>query len=917
MPTSPGFVGKTAGSLALLLLLLAQVRRGRASLYRSLVHALRGAAAPASLLPEWPPPPRLLVRQGGLAACAASLLLLFWSYCSAGGHDLEHAGLIAWITKERQQRRKKFQDLLAQLPLDQLCRAVPGLQAILASKPLPPVGASRNKDSADSKETQSITLEFPITAESVADATEELVKADPDSADALEGFAVSAALTACELQRSAAAAAVAVNAAEARKDSSDGNTLQSSENNRLEAPMAAAAGEAECDALQQQITQADDLTEKILVRCRPRCSARRIAALYKEAVNNSLRIVRERRRAQWRCVMGLLWRFRGTLPFLAISSLLSMVLGAFSAMRLHYQAAVINLAKEAASGSAAARRASIGDTVGAMIVSEVILQLAEFARARLSLRGKAKVIQELKVALFASLLRQDLDYLEQSDLWQLRSLIGSCGTTISQVVDFPATMVEAACRLGAAVLALSQQNGQLAAFLSLILPLRFILSGVLERLSDRLEQRSSLPDFRGQINSCWSTLVRPAALRTMRTFAREPSEVSTFARFLAVHDQLQEHGQLIYRLMQPLQAMLEHGVEISALWYGGQLALQGKMDFGELSSAVLVAQGAFDGARFAHAAAAGVSRHALGPLTQMAALLARRPRIGLDEPPLSSMPNPKAVRWCFEFQDVSFSYAQRQGAEVLNGLSFRAEEGEFLGILGTTGSGKSTVLSLLLRLYEPSRGRILLDGRDLREYNPLWLRRNIGFVSQELVLCKRTIRDNLLYGCASIAVDDIASGAVDDARLAEPSDEAARAALRAAQCEETFFNQKAFPQLWHTDVGDGGSDLSGGERQRLAMARALLKQPRLLILDEATSALDELSQAHLQDEIERLRREDGLTVVCVAHRLSNLARADRLLVLREGQVAEQGTPAELRERADGIYAEFARAHNACLQGSTD
>ena len=168
------------------------------------------------------------------------------------------------------------------------------------------------------------------------------------------------------------------------------------------------------------------------------------------------------------------------------------------------------------------------------------------------------------------------------------------------------------------------------------------------------------------------------------------------------------------------------------------------------------------------------------------------------------------------------------------------------------------------------------------------------------------MRENLLYGCVSVDM----SG---HAQVDEPSEELAKAALRSAQCEDTFFNQAAFPNLWHTDVGDGGSDLSGGERQRLALARAIVKQPRLLILDEATSALDEISQAKLQEEVEVLRKAHGVTVICVAHRLSNLAKADRLLVLQNGKLAEEGTPAELLQKTDGIFAEYARAHQAVLQ----
>eukprot|EP00913_Durusdinium_trenchii_P018038 g16950.t1 len=242
-----------------------------------------------------------------------------------------------------------------------------------------------------------------------------------------------------------------------------------------------------------------------------------------------------------------------------------------------------------------------------MVVSEMILQLAEFARGRLTLRGKTKVVQEGIVALFGALLRQDLEYLEQCDLWQLRSLIGSCGTTISQVVDFPATLLEAAVRLFTAVLALGRQNGRLAAFLGVMLPARFLLSQALQHCEERLEQ-SALPDFKGQINSCWSCLVQPASLRTMRAFAREPHELKTFTRFL--------------------QAVGETD---------GPAVLHSKPTDAHRSPQ--------SSARFAQAAAANVSRQALGPLAQMAQLLARRPRIGRWDLDWSGAETDQVLTW--------------------------------------------------------------------------------------------------------------------------------------------------------------------------------------------------------------------------------------------------------------------------------
>eukprot|EP00927_Polykrikos_kofoidii_P059445 TRINITY_DN54598_c0_g1_i1.p1 TRINITY_DN54598_c0_g1~~TRINITY_DN54598_c0_g1_i1.p1 ORF type:complete len:1032 (+),score=157.06 TRINITY_DN54598_c0_g1_i1:78-3173(+) len=906
----------TTATVAFLLLVLKSIsifrRRTRfvslaAAIWGSIIRLRRTAEHPRRLwsLPSWPPPPRTLLREGSLAAAVAAVLLFASGLCSITTDEREEEDSRQWAARARRQRQIVLEDLLRPLPLDKLIAAVPSLVRHIPSE-LAALAAGTSSSTTFSKEAvlwesgnkniwETMLAEdgsvsddepvvFDITAETIADAAESLAKTDCNSPIAWQAYAIASALTACELTK----AVDALNATEKEGDSQQ-------------------ACVADLDALRARISAADEFSSRIAAQCPTRRLAHSIQDLYKEPMHVAMSAVRCRRRAQLRIVAGMLWRFRSTLPFIAISSAVSVVLGSFSAMRLHYQAAVINLAKDAVTTGGGSSK--IGETIGAMVVSEVITQLAEFARAQLANRGKMRIVRELKVALFRALLRQDLEYLEQCDLWQLRSLIGSCGTTVGHVVNFPATAVECCIKVFSALCALWGKSGRLTVFLIVALPSRSLLGHLVDLLSDRLERRKFLPDFRGQINACWSGLVRPATLRTMRTFAREPIEASVFERFMSTHDKLQERGQLVYNLLQPLHAVTEQGLQILTLWVGGRLAVRGEVDFGGLASFMLVAQGAFDSAQYLRAVASHVGSQALGPLVQMVSLLTRQPRIGLDEPAVGTMPDARVMTWNISFEDVSFAYPSRPGAWALRGLSFTANSGEFLGILGATGAGKSTIFALLLRLYEPSEGRILLDGRDLREYNPLWLRRNIGFVSQELVLCQRTIRENLLYGCTNGA-----SAGVLAAEEERP-DEEARAALRIAQCEDCFFDAAVFPSLWHTDVGDGGSDLSGGQRQRLGLARALLKEPRLLLLDEATSALDELSQARLQDSLEEVRRREGITVICIAHRLSNLSKADRLLVLEGGHAVESGTPSDLVSRLDGRFAEYLTAHRDSLSCS--
>jgi subfamily B ATP-binding cassette protein MsbA len=210
-------------------------------------------------------------------------------------------------------------------------------------------------------------------------------------------------------------------------------------------------------------------------------------------------------------------------------------------------------------------------------------------------------------------------------------------------------------------------------------------------------------------------------------------------------------------------------------------------------------------------------------------------------------------------------------------VSFEAKPGQIVAIVGPTGSGKSTVINLLHRFYDPTAGRITMDGHDLREVRLDSLYRQIALVPQETILFGGTIRDNIRYGRESAPESEII------------------AASRAAHAHDFIVG---FPDQYDTVVGEKGINLSGGQRQRIAIARAILKDPRVLLLDEATSALDTESERLVQEALERLMV--NRTTFVVAHRLSTIQRADRILVLNKGRLVEAGTHADLIER-QGLY----------------
>jgi subfamily B ATP-binding cassette protein MsbA len=229
-----------------------------------------------------------------------------------------------------------------------------------------------------------------------------------------------------------------------------------------------------------------------------------------------------------------------------------------------------------------------------------------------------------------------------------------------------------------------------------------------------------------------------------------------------------------------------------------------------------------------------------------------------------------------KFEDVSFSYGD---APVLANVDFSAKKGEVVALVGPSGSGKSTLVDLIPRFYEPTEGRILLDGIDTREIKLPVLRSLTGIVSQETVLFHDSVRNNIAYG---------AMGKYTQAQIEE--------AARAANAHEFIVE---LPQGYDTLLGERGTRLSGGQRQRLAIARALLTDPPILILDEATSALDTESERLVQEAVDRLLQ--GRTVFVIAHRLSTITHADQILVLDRGEIAERGTHAELLTRRGAYY----------------
>jgi len=310
---------------------------------------------------------------------------------------------------------------------------------------------------------------------------------------------------------------------------------------------------------------------------------------------------------------------------------------------------------------------------------------------------------------------------------------------------------------------------------------------------------------------------------------------------------------------------------VATLVYGGKLTIEGQLNAGAYSVLVFLTQ------------------RLLWPLTRLAetvdlferAMASTRRILNLIEVPVKTRSGTTAlpvgqVRGELRFENVDFAYTE--GAAVLHDINMHIEPGETVAVVGQTGSGKSTLMKLLLRFYSPTNGRIRLDGTDLAQLRIADLRRAFGLVSQDVFLFHGSVAENIAYGRPGADMAEI------------------EAAARAAEAHEFILK---LPDGYDTIVGERGQKLSGGQRQRVSIARAVLKDPPVLILDEATSAVDNETEAAIQRSMQLITR--GRTTLVVAHRLSTIVSADRIYVLDQGRITETGNHAELVAR-NGLYA---------------
>jgi ABC-type multidrug transport system fused ATPase/permease subunit len=316
------------------------------------------------------------------------------------------------------------------------------------------------------------------------------------------------------------------------------------------------------------------------------------------------------------------------------------------------------------------------------------------------------------------------------------------------------------------------------------------------------------------------------------------------------------------------------GALVAVIWKGAVMMSAGIIDAGELFSFVI-----YSG--FVGGTIGGLA----GIFTQIQKFIGATEELfeifhEVEEPlsELTELSIEEHINGDINISNLSFSYPSRPDEEVLSCINVRIAENQLVAIVGSSGAGKSTIASLLLKLHEPTGGKIFFGDKDSSRFSVSALRSQIALVPQDIFLFGGSIRENIAYGKPSA------------------SDEEIQEAAKKANASE-FIDR--FPEKYNTVVGERGTQLSGGQRQRIAIARAVLKDPKILILDEATSSLDSESERLVQDALEKLMK--GRTSIVIAHRLSTIRKADQILVLDGGQIVEKGTHDQLMALESGIY----------------
>ncbi|CAG7786584.1 unnamed protein product, partial [Allacma fusca] len=503
----------------------------------------------------------------------------------------------------------------------------------------------------------------------------------------------------------------------------------------------------------------------------------------------------------------------------------------------------------------------------------VVGAFCNFGRTYLMNIAGQKITNRMRTTVFSSILRQEIAFFDKNKTGELINRLSADTLLVSQSVTMNISDgLRNLFMVSAGVSMMFYVSTELAVVgLSIVPPVaamaimygRYVRK-ITKQVQDSLASATQVAEE------------RISNIRTVRAFTQENMEIKTYK------DKIQEVLHLTYKeslakgVFFGMTGLSGNFIILSVLYYGGSMVTSNTISVGSLSSFILYSA-------YVGVAMGGLSsfysemNKGLGASTRLWELIDRKPAIALS----GGLRPTKEIEGFIQFSNLSFAYPSRMEAPIFNGVNLDVPEGTVLAVVGPSGCGKSTLGILLLRFYDPTGGCVKIDGINIADLDPQWLRQQIGTVNQEPILFSSSIRDNILYGSTNPT---------------EVTEEELHQVAKEANAYDFIMG---FPQNFETLVGERGIMLSGGQRQRIAIARALIKKPKILLFDEATSALDAESEHLVQEALERVAK--NRTVITIAHRLSTIRNADKIAILNQGRFAEVGTYDHLMSINGGLF----------------
>lgn len=514
---------------------------------------------------------------------------------------------------------------------------------------------------------------------------------------------------------------------------------------------------------------------------------------------------------------------------------------------------------------------SAANNVALLLLGILFLQsFFSFFRIFLFVNFTENTLANLRFALYANLIKLPMNFFTQKRVGELNSRISS---DIAQIQDTLTTTIAEFLRqfiliIGGVIL-LASESIKLTLMMLAIVPLVAIAAVIFGRFIRKYSKKVQDTVAESQV-IVEETL---QGISNVKAFSNEWYEIGRYQSKIKEIVSIAIKGGQYRGYFASFIIFCLFGAIVGVVWFGVTLSIEGEMSVGQLITFVLYST--FVGASFGGIAELYAQiQKAVGATERVFELLDEKPEAIKNSQNISSL----KLKGNVSFNHVGFSYPSRKEITVLSDVSFQATFGQKIALVGPSGAGKSTISALLLRFYDVDKGKIIIDGKNIQEYDLAELRGNMSIVPQDVILFGGSIKENIAYGKPDATFEEI------------------KLAAQQANALE-FIN--GFPEQFETLVGERGIKLSGGQRQRIAIARALLKNPSILILDEATSSLDSESEKLVQEALETLMK--GRTSIIIAHRLSTIRTADTILVLNNGIIAEQGTHKTLMEVENGIY----------------